>query len=163
MNGKFIIALTVAIILMSCSESNTTAPEEQKMYVFESTDSVAANVELRPTEMSKDGNGIWQASIIVPSTPVSIGKNFYFVLIGDNMEIRDGTTIYGDTLIQTGIWRATRPDTIAFPFSDKLLKGYSIGRMIPTRKLLPTKVMRIPRPDTLNISFNPNNYALSVQ
>lgn len=163
MNLKSIIVLFVTISFMSCSKSTTNAPEEQKMFVFEAADSVAAGNELHSTEMTKDANGIWQARIIVPSTPVSNQKNFYFILISNGIEIRNGVTIYGDTLVQTGTWFTTRPDTIAFPFVDKVLKSYIIGLIIPTNKLLPIKVMRIPRPDTIQISFDQNNYALSVQ
>jgi hypothetical protein len=163
MNGKCIIAIAIAFIFMSCSKSTTaTSPEEQKMYVFADSGNADAGNELHFIEMSKDNHGVWQASLIVPQTTVSRAFNYYSILIAEKSEIEQGVAIYGDTLaVQTGSWLRSKPDTIAFPFAGKVLKKYIVGIVPPY--ILPTKVLRIPRPDTLFISFDPTDYSLSVQ
>jgi hypothetical protein len=163
MNGRFfIIASVIAVLFMSCSESTTETAKEEGMYLFCSNGPAPTSTEIRPILMSKDANGIYSATAKVDSLPIPLpAVNYYFVLISENKEMKNGVMIYGDSLTQA-VWRtATKPDTIAYPFANKVLKKYQIGIITP--QILPIKVMRPIRPSTLVVSFNPTTYALSVQ
>jgi hypothetical protein len=163
MNGKFvIIALVVISFFMSCSKSTTTAPVEQKIYIFQSTGSEpvvppALQPKLVPVEMSKNTNGIWQATVIVPSTAVP-NLNYYTVLFSDNVEIRTGTTVYGDTAVPSNILRIRQ---IAYPVISQSINKSMVTTITPILNAI--RITGIVRPDTVVFSLDPANMTFSVQ